>query len=257
MDNKGQDIKITSVKVSAKAPHFNDLVLDKTIFSSIFDKDIRRAFLYKRAERIGKALHLILPAFEDSKALKDRVERIAVALTDASTLPPSEGKEAFSRELLALSSVIAIAKTSGRLSHMNAELLLRETQHFLEEVAAYEEPRMALEELPSLATLSRTVLKTNKEKDNKETIRHETVLDSKTNPLKSIGHNGSSNGKSTERREAILSLLSEKGPVYIKDLSSMIKEVSEKTIQRELQKLVLEGKVKREGERRWTRYSLI
>jgi len=32
--------------------------------------------------------------------------------------------------------------------------------------------------------------------------------------------------------------------------------VSEKTIQRELQALVATGAVKKEGERRWTRYSL-
>ena len=36
----------------------------------------------------------------------------------------------------------------------------------------------------------------------------------------------------------------------------MVRDVSEKTIQRELQALVEAGKVTRTGERRWTTYSL-
>jgi DeoR/GlpR family transcriptional regulator of sugar metabolism len=58
------------------------------------------------------------------------------------------------------------------------------------------------------------------------------------------------------RRDAILSILSTKGPSYIKDISLVIREVSEKTIQRELAQLVLDGQVTKAGERRWTTYAL-
>ena len=58
------------------------------------------------------------------------------------------------------------------------------------------------------------------------------------------------------RRDAVLSVLRSKGPLYIKDISTVIRDVSEKTIQRELQALVAEGVVARTGERRWTSYAL-
>jgi DeoR/GlpR family transcriptional regulator of sugar metabolism len=58
------------------------------------------------------------------------------------------------------------------------------------------------------------------------------------------------------RQESIVTILENKGPSYIKDISMLIREVSEKTIQRELQVLVDSGRVLKEGERRWTRYSV-
>ena len=71
------------------------------------------------------------------------------------------------------------------------------------------------------------------------------------------GHGiGQVSDKNTSRREAILSILKAKGPSYIKDISTVIRDVSEKTIQRELQALVERGTITRAGERRWTTYAL-
>ncbi len=42
----------------------------------------------------------------------------------------------------------------------------------------------------------------------------------------------------------------------IKDFSTYIKDCSEKTIQRQLLDLVKDGVLKKDGERRWSRYSL-
>jgi DNA-binding transcriptional ArsR family regulator len=63
-------------------------------------------------------------------------------------------------------------------------------------------------------------------------------------------------GGNARRRESILSVLRSKGPSYIKDISLVVREVSEKTIQRELSSLVSEGAVTRKGDRRWTTYEL-
>ena len=59
-----------------------------------------------------------------------------------------------------------------------------------------------------------------------------------------------------DRRETILSVLRSKGQANIKDISLLIRSVSEKTIQRELTALIEEGVVRKEGERRWSTYSL-
>ena len=42
----------------------------------------------------------------------------------------------------------------------------------------------------------------------------------------------------------------------IKDIAEVITDVSEKTIQRELNSLIEKGQVVREGERRWSKYSI-
>jgi hypothetical protein len=258
MDNSKETGEVKSVIRSAQTQSIDNLVLEKSIFTNVFDKDIRRAYLYKKSEMIGKALHLILPAFKDSRALKDRAERISIALVDASALPLQEGREAIARELLALSSVIGMARAAGKLSQMNAAIVLREVQHLLEEVALYEEPKVTLEEIPTLAALSRTVSKTytNDNKVTSDSVRYGVLVRQKPSNGHSNGNGHKKNG-ANGRADSILSILGTRGSVYIKDLSTMIRDVSEKTIQRELQRLVLEGKVKREGERRWTRYTLI
>ncbi len=60
----------------------------------------------------------------------------------------------------------------------------------------------------------------------------------------------------SDRQQAIISILRTKGPSYIKDISMVIRDVSEKTIQRELQALVMSGAIQRQGDRRWTQYFL-
>ena len=58
------------------------------------------------------------------------------------------------------------------------------------------------------------------------------------------------------RRDQILALFVKGVDVSIKDISARIKGCSEKTIQRELNNLVFDGKIKRIGEKRWSRYVL-
>jgi len=59
-----------------------------------------------------------------------------------------------------------------------------------------------------------------------------------------------------DRRERIKTILEAKGEATIKDISEIVSDVSEKTIQRELNAMIEDNIVKRHGERRWSRYSL-
>lgn len=58
----------------------------------------------------------------------------------------------------------------------------------------------------------------------------------------------------SERRDAILKVVTDSGKVSIKDISKVIRDCSEKTIQRELSELMHSGLVRKEGERRWSMY---
>lgn len=61
----------------------------------------------------------------------------------------------------------------------------------------------------------------------------------------------------TDRAERIKTVLEAKPQASVKDVSEIITDVSEKTIQRELNSLIEKGQVVREGERRWSRYSVV
>lgn len=245
-----------TLKHNAEGQQFDMFVLDKSIFSNIFDKDIKRVYVYKKAERLAKAIHLVAPAFRSSPALRDRIDRVAVGLVDAAVLPPASAKDALSRELLALSSVLSIARIGGLLSTMNADLIAREAQLLLQEVAGYEEPRLFLEDAPTLSELARASTRVSK-----AATRHQEQ-GTKDDAKGVLEDNGQLKGQvkdsagRSSRQEAILSVLATKGPSYIKDISLVVREVSEKTIQRELAALVEEGSVERSGERRWTTYAL-
>lgn len=59
-----------------------------------------------------------------------------------------------------------------------------------------------------------------------------------------------------ERKQIILALLRKKEHAMVKDFIGVIQDCSGKTIQRQLLELVHSGVLKKEGERRWSRYSL-
>ncbi|MDB5264882.1 MAG: seg [Parcubacteria group bacterium] len=253
MADIGQNKDSQSLRTQGNSASLDSFVLDKGIFSNIFEKDIQRVYIYKKAERLAKAIHLITPAFRNAPALRNRMDLVAVGLVDAAILPPHAAREGLSRELLALSSVLSIARTGGMLSNMNADLIAHEAHQLLQEIAAYEEPRIFMDDAPTLASLA---------KSSVAAARIQQEPRSRTTPTERVESKGHGKGQikdSTQasgRRQAILDVLRSKGPVYIKDISTVIRDVSEKTIQRELSSLVEEGTVSRSGERRWTTYSL-
>ncbi len=241
----------TELKVKEKIARFEDFVLEKNIFSNIFEKDIRRVFIYKKSERLAKAIHLITPAFADAVSLKNRLDAVAIGLIDAGSTHPSTARVALSRELLTLSSVLSIARTSGILSPMNADLIAHEAQLLLQEVAAYEAPRLFLEEGLTLADIAK--------RSGRREPQIAAVIPRTPRPAREEISKGLVKDiqKVSERRDAVLSVIGNKPNANIKDISTVIRGVSEKTIQRELQALIEEGVVRKQGERRWSTYSLI
>ncbi|MBU0750063.1 hypothetical protein KKH15_00930 [Patescibacteria group bacterium] len=265
MNDKRHHNEILSPKPNQNGSSSNSFVLEKGIFSSIFDKDIKRVYIYKKSERLAKAIHLITPAFRSSPALRDRLDRVAVGLVDAGTLPLANAKKELSRELLALSSVLGIARAGGLLSEMNADLISREAHLLLQEVALYEEPRMMLEETSTLAELAKessarisSAARSSHEGSDKNV---HSKGEGKTAPYKGHSDKGQNVIKDiatkAPRTQAILDMLRGNASLSIRDIAAGVRDVSEKTLQRELQKMIDEGVVNKSGERRWTVYSLV
>jgi hypothetical protein len=248
--------------MKGKDAHNGDFVLEKSIFNSIFEKDIRRVFIYKKSERLAKAIHLIAPAFAESVSLRNRLDLIAIGLVDAAILPSGAARTALSRELLALSSVLSIARTGGLLSPMNVELITHEAHMLLQEIAAYEEPRLFLDDAPTLSSIAKKTLAQDAAQHADVTRAKHSAAARPTGSRAASGNKGHikdtgrAEGHVKDRQEAILSVIKNKGTASIKDISTLIRGVSEKTIQRELILLIEAGFVSKQGERRWSTYSL-
>ncbi len=269
MQDKGQDKGIRASKNHENGLRISDFVLDKFIFSNVFEKDIRRIYIYRKTERLAKALQMIAPAFASAPSLRTRLDGISVALIDAAVLPPNTVRAGLSRELLSLSSILSVASAGNILSEMNAEIIAREAHMLLQEIASYEEPKLFLEESPTLAELAKRAPDVRDlfsvARSLGESMPHNSSAKPVVKPIENKGHvsdiqsqavTESASSTYTSRQESILKIIKSKGPVYIKDISTLIREVSEKTIQRELQSLVNLGVIQKEGERRWTRYSM-
>jgi DNA-binding transcriptional ArsR family regulator len=262
--DEGQNIRHNVQIVNAKSKSFNDrnedFVLEKAIFNNVFEKDIRRVFIYKKAERLAKAIYLIAPAFLESPSLRARLDVVAIALVDAAILPSKAARMGLSRELLTLSSMLSVARTSGLLSSMNADLISRETRALLQEVAEYEEPRLAFGETPTLSDIAKQA-SSQIDRQKKVLLSPRAISgDAQKRTLqRTKGHikDTTSTNALKDRREAILSVIRNKKVAGIKDISTLIRDVSEKTIQRELTALVGEGIVLKQGERRWSTYSIV
>ena len=218
-----------------------DAVFDNYIFHHIFYKDIKRVFIYKKAERLARALYPIAPPFGESVSLRTKAEAIAVALTETASLPATRFADPLSRELLALSGVLSMAQVGGLLSPVNADLIAAETRSLLADISSYEEPRLMLDDSPGLTKLA----------------KHVPSPFSRGRAPRATLPPAGSQGHTSTRQANILSFIKEKGSVSVKDISLIIRGVSEKTIQRELQGLIDAGRVVKRGERRWSTYSLV
>jgi DNA-binding transcriptional ArsR family regulator len=60
-----------------------------------------------------------------------------------------------------------------------------------------------------------------------------------------------------DRKQKILALVADKKDISIKDIVTYFREYSQKTVQRDLAALVDAGQLRRTGEKRWSRYSLV
>ncbi len=235
---------------SGKYDHRTDIVLEKSIFSNVFEKDIRRVFVYKKIERIVKALNLIAPAFVGNGALKDRIDTLALRLLDTARLSTREIRSKLPQEVLALSSLLSVARTARMLSPMNTEIIMHEAQELLKEVEGHEDTALILEDVPTISTLAK---KSFTKETKRSHLRAQKQEAGDKGHIKDIVAQLDGNN---DRKGAIISLIKSKGRANIKDISMIVQGVSEKTIQREITALVESGVVVKTGERRWSTYSL-
>jgi hypothetical protein len=161
-------------------------------------------------------------------------------------------------------SFVDISNTMGYISDMNTSILKKEFNILVEELNAHLPKEKSFpftldEKMFNLPPeVSRTENLSFKENPIKRTntmsfINNKTSSNVLYKPLSFIDHKK----VKSDRIEKIISIIKEKNEASIKDISTSFPDCSEKTIQRELNDLIEKGQIKKSGDKRWSRYSII
>lgn len=210
-------------------------------------------YIFKKTEKVVSAVFYTTRSLseEDKKdilvaAVEDRALRANVLVEKTLTASGASrirGLEEFRVALVALESALTFL-TAGRI--MRDDLLevfrheLGNLQRSLREYT-HESPKHAFGDVfdPSPKT-----------GDRRRLAERAPLRTMTSDPAHRVPEGG------LDRRERILGIIRDKGQVTIKDVSSIITDCSEKTIQRELMSLISERLITKEGERRWSKYAL-
>ena len=224
---------------------------------SFFEGDPDFAYVYKKTEKLASAIYLITNLFSENEPMKWALRKKASDLVSF-IIPykdtPQSGQSEFVYNLktraLELVSLIEVASRGGLVSAMNFSILRQEFNNLVEaSVVSLENAR---------ETIHTSIPPRFFETAESQPISRSPDYSSKTlAPVKDrpVLSNGSDIKKSN-RQNLILSLIRKRKEVTIKDISDIIKDCSEKTIQRELNTFIAKGVLRRMGVRRWSRYSL-
>jgi len=245
-------------------------------------KDNDLSFIIKKTEKVATAIYMISNFFSPEEPLKwelrknvTKLLKNMMSLNDAS----ANREVSFSRingDFVELGAMFSLAHSSGFISQMNYEIVTGEINNLSGLVLSYGERQVSTNrslfkkdyfevKKESFKNQPEAPRETFKEisKDNIKDIVKDNLKDiQKDNQFVFKGQkrdldnffNKDNNSKISDREEKIIQKIKISGPVTIKDIAEEFAEVSEKTIQRELQKMFDRGQIKKEGERRWTKY---
>ncbi len=263
-------------------PNSNNLGIPiiKADLSIIFAGDSYGLFVFKKVEKISTAIYMLTALMSEKEPLRNRLREIANFMV-ISAFEMSEriwGEDAYQKNLLAeifeAMTFSDIALHAKMMSPMNHKILVSElgklSEFLVTSATNSVSAKIAFD--PNLFDGNYNFVQEKSYKnqfENERKIPNEdfsSVLkgqkDMKGNTDSNV-LNRMSEGKldkkikdKDNRQAIILEMLKSGVKLSIKDFAQNIKDVSEKTIQRELIIMLEKGLLKKEGERRWSKYFL-
>lgn len=214
------------------------------------DEDFYR-HIFKKTEKIVSVVFYIAYNLETDVRTKGHLEDILSAgrMVHDSVLKTLEMRahtaedaiRAGAHNLIALESKLRVAQVAGMITPDVMHVLSGEIDGVLRGMNKYLKQTSAFDDTDYNLALGEEVKPKRTKIKSSSTSRAEGETNA-SSPL--------------DRRERIKTVLEAKGEATIKDISEIITDVSDKTIQRELNAMIEDNIVKRQGERRWSKYSL-
>lgn len=226
---------------------------------------------YNRSCRLAAAVFIVADTLDNGQELKTIIKSLSLKLISSSValkdISFSEARAAITeveKNSMELLSMLDIAAVSDLISKMNANILREEFQAFLSELnkfkntfgnESYLSVRKVFEESKILVPLD---IPSNT--NTNIAIPEKSTSLSRATEISPANHevtSGNGHKRKTLRKGLIFEFIKGHKEVGIKDIVPNIQGCSEKTVQRELINLINEGKIKKTGERRWSRYSVV
>lgn len=249
---------------------------------SVFIDNPSLSFIHRKVEKISSALHLITNHLSEREPLRWNIRKGSLDLIKDIFLfrnnisKESKFFENFKFKLNELISYLDILSNTGLISSVNYSILKQEIASLLEYLGPdYDLNRNTISQFnnqffgvsipsPTKASLENKVIdnlldtKIYQGQDYKSHLYkgHSGIKDMTFKKAEKDIYKRQNDKTSQDRKAIIIAFIKDSKEVTIKDITSFIKDFSEKTIQRDLVSLVKDGILKRKGERRWSRYML-
>lgn len=268
-----KDIKKTSTDTeSLSSRSYNPTALD---YGGI-------VIVHKKTERVVAALFLITEYLSDNNPIRHKVRHLGVdlvsfILSNQNNKTDSDSVSfvrVYASRLLEITSLLEVAYLSEQISEMNFRVLGSEIERL---ISVVERVKKQSDSLPESSKVSRVFLrnvlndragggmtvsgklrqrvfgKGHRDKQKNISRKEERQVAPKNMVKKDAVYGGFTK---KDRKTLIIGALSDGRKFGVKDFISVLNDVGEKTIQRELLALVAQGVLKKEGERRWSKYYL-
>ena len=234
-----------------------DTTISDSNFRKLLQNDNYYRHIFKKTEKIISVVFYIINNVESNKKTETLISNIASkahfahenALRTLEVKPVSskEVLEQFAQSLVGLDSTFRVAAAANVIPYdvlavvvNEIDVVLRGLKAFIVNNTNVDNQMSSLESLGVYAQeITAQTTPTQRKRASSQT--------QDAHPALSTGN---------DRRERIKTILEAKGEATIKDISEIITDCSEKTIQRELNAMIEENTVKRQGERRWSKYSI-
>lgn len=253
----------------------------------LFAGDSYGLFVFQKTEKLVKAIYLLTGLMSDKEPMRERSRALANKMLE-NTLNMSDriwGEEEYQKNLISatceISVLFDIAESTKMISKMNHQIITAELKRLADFLITsstnYSSAKIAFEpnlfdgnynyipdQISQIASSMQNIDSNNGDtflKDMKYSNKGQfdsLMTDTKNNSNEKLSLTKTAAPKDkNNRQEIILSMLKSGVKLTIKDFAKNIKDCSEKTIQRELLALVSKGIVKKEGERRWSKYFIV
>lgn len=218
----------------------NEKQLTSEALANISDKS--------KGQKIVAALYLLTNHLSDIDPLKQALRQNAIALISGNV-----DKVLITNLLLDFLHSAALARL---VSNENVAVLENQLAQFTEQFLAGQNPSFG-----SLFEADKNTLSDNNLSCSKvsykglSSVSDKHLTLSKKETIKNNGENDLSGSELRAKRQSqILSFIDSRKSAGIKDIANLFPNVSEKTIQREVQVLVERGAINKRGNKRWSLY---
>ena len=231
--------------------------------------------LHFQAQKLTTAVYLLTGLFSNDEPLKWHLRTRALYLVsdivDFETLKnkkqKSEIAEKILRQIGEIVSLIETGHIAGIISQMNRGIIVREYEVLAGSIKSFaHQNEKHLEGImseffsfdPATGSLQASAtppIHAMSQKTVQEKPKVQDPVKPAVTPVQ-FKREDQNDENGSQRQEKILSIIKDKGRVTLSDISRVVTGVSEKTLQRDLMLLVMSGRLRKQGERRWTIYFL-